>query len=70
MAINYLSVPADASHEPPEGDDLLLVDDVLQVGGGPVQGHPLDGLGRLAGVLRSKGERTMRFAALRDPATA
>ena len=45
----------DASHEPPEGNDFLLVNDVLQVGGGPVKRHLLDGLSRLAGVL--DGER-------------
>ena len=41
----------DASHEPPEGDDLLVRDHVLQILGGAVQGHGLDGLGCLAGVL-------------------
>ena len=51
-----LSVATDASHEPPEGDDLLLGDDVLQVGHGAVQGHLLDGLGRLAGVLQRESE--------------
>ena len=35
----------------PEGDDLLLGDDVLEVLGGPVEGHGLDGLGCLTGVL-------------------
>ena len=45
-------MPAHSSHEPPEGDDLLLVDDVLEVGGGAVQGHLLDGLSGLAGVLK------------------
>ena len=35
----------------PEGDDLLLGDDVLEVLGGPVEGHGLDGLGCLSGVL-------------------
>ena len=46
-----LGVTSDAAHEAPEGDDFLLVDDVLQVGGGAVQRHLLDGLSRLAGVL-------------------
>ena len=45
-----------AAHEPPEGDDLLLGDDVLQVGHGAVQGHLLDGLGRLAGILQRETE--------------
>jgi len=46
-----LSVATNTTHKPPEGDDLLLGDDVLQVGLGPVEGHLLDGLGRLPGVL-------------------
>ena len=36
---------------PSKGNDLLLGDDVLEVGFGPVQRHLLDGLGCLAGVL-------------------
>ena len=35
----------------PEGNDLLLGDDVLEVLGGPVEGHGLDGLGCLPRVL-------------------
>ena len=46
-----LGVTANSSHEPPEGDDLLVSHDVLQILGGAVQGHGLDGLGCLAGVL-------------------
>ena len=42
---------ADSAHEPPERDDLLHVDDVLEVLVGAVQRHLLDRLGRLAGVL-------------------
>ena len=42
---------ADAAHEPPERDDLLHADYVLEVLRGAVQGHLLDGLGGLAGVL-------------------
>ena len=44
-------------HLPPEGDDLLLGDDVLEVGLGPVQRHLLDGLGCLAGVLEVDPEK-------------
>jgi len=50
-------VTADASAESPEGDDLLLGDDVLQVGDGAVQVHLLDGLGGLAGVLKITREK-------------
>ena len=46
-----LGVTAYTSHEPPEGDDLLVRDHVLQILGGAVQGHGLDGLGCLPGVL-------------------
>merc|ERR1712243_79675 len=46
-----LSMSADASHEPAEGDDFLVLDDVLQVLDSSVQGHLLDGLSRLASVL-------------------
>ena len=35
----------------PEGNDLLLGDDVLEVLGGPVEGHGLNGLGCLPSVL-------------------
>ena len=42
---------ANSTHEPPEGDDLLVRDHVLEILGGAVQGHGLDGLGCLAGVL-------------------
>ena len=49
--MTYLSVPADTSHEPPEGDDFLLVNHVLEVSDGAVQGHALDGLSCLAGGL-------------------
>ena len=42
---------ADASHEPAEGDDFLVLDDVLQVLDSSVQGHLLDGLSRLTSVL-------------------
>jgi hypothetical protein len=37
--------PPDASAEPPEGDHLLVGDNILQIGLGPDQGHVLDGLG-------------------------
>merc|ERR1712243_537353 len=46
-----LSMSADASHEPAEGDDFLVLDDVLQVLDSSVQGHLLDGLGRFGRVL-------------------
>ena len=62
---------SDASHVPPEGDDLLLGDDVLQVGHGAVQGHLLDGLGRLAGVLKEDDQLKIgdrRFAGVLRPA--
>ena len=39
------------SHEPSEGDNLLMGDDILQILGGAIQGHTLDGLGSLPGVL-------------------
>ena len=48
---SHLCVTADAAHEPPERDDLLHADDILEVLRGAVQGHLLDGLGGLAGVL-------------------
>ena len=41
----------DTAHEPPERDDLLHVDDVLEVRRGAVKRHLLDGLSGLAGVL-------------------
>ena len=56
----YLGVSTDASSEPAEGDDLLLGDDVLQVGDGAVQVHLLDGLGCLAGVLQDTREKMIR----------
>ena len=40
-----LGVATNSSHEPPEGDDLLVGDHVLQILGGAVQGHGFDGLG-------------------------
>ena len=69
--ISYLSVPADAAHEPPEGDDLLHGDDVLEVDVGPGQVHALDGLGRLAGVLKEDDQLKIgdrRFAGGLRPA--
>ena len=53
MSDHYLGlgVAANSSHEPPEGDDLLVSDHVLQILGGAVQGHGFDGLGCLTGVL-------------------
>ena len=48
---SYLSVPTDTSHVPPERNDFLLLDHILEVGGCPVECHALDGLSRLAGVL-------------------
>ena len=53
----YLSVSTDAPSEPTEGNDLLLGDDVLQVGDCAVQVHLLDGLGGLAGVLKDTREK-------------
>ena len=47
----HLGVTADTAHEPPERDDLLHVDDVLEVRRGTVQRHLFDRLGGLAGVL-------------------
>ena len=46
-----LGVAADTSHEPPEGDDLLVTNHVLEILGGAVERHRLDGLGCLASVL-------------------
>ena len=54
---SHLRVAADAAHEPPEGNDLLLGDDVLEVLRGTVQRHLLDRLGRLAGVLHWDDEQ-------------
>ena len=39
------------SHEPSEGNDFGLVQNILQVGCSTVQGHLFDGLGCLSGVL-------------------
>jgi hypothetical protein len=44
-------VSANAAAETSEGNDLLVSDDVLQVGHRAVEVHLLDGLGGLAGVL-------------------
>ena len=41
----------DTTHESSERNDFLLGDDVLEVSRGAVQGHTLDSLSRLAGVL-------------------
>merc|ERR1719483_598145 len=46
-----LGVATDTSHEPSEWDDLLVGDHVLQIFGGAVEGHSLDGLGCLPGIL-------------------
>merc|ERR1719429_388044 len=51
MNLVGLGVPSYSSHETPEGDDLLLGNDILEVLGGPVKGHGLDGLGCLPCVL-------------------
>jgi len=51
MDLVGLGMPSNSSHETPERDDLLLGDDVLEVLGGPVKGHGLDGLGCLPCVL-------------------
>lgn len=47
-----LGVTADTSHEPPEGNDFLLLNHVLEVSDRTVEGHTLDSLGCLAGVLK------------------
>ena len=39
-----LGVATNTSHEPPEGNNLLVGDHVLQILVGAVQGHLLDGL--------------------------
>lgn len=46
-----LGVPANAACEPPEGNGLLVLQDVPKELLGLLQRHALDGLGRLAGVL-------------------
>merc|ERR1719234_2266271 len=51
MDLVGLCVATNSSHETPEGDNLLLGDNILEVLGGPVKGHGLDGLGCLPGVL-------------------
>jgi hypothetical protein len=56
-AVNLgLSVSAYTSHESSEGNDFLLCDDILEILGGSVEGHLLDGLGRLTGVLEVNPE--------------
>jgi len=50
----YLRAAADAAVVAPERDALVLHDDVTQVLVGLADVHPLDGLGRLTGVLRRK----------------
>ena len=44
---------ANASIEPAERNDLLLGNDVLQVGDSPVEVHLFDGLSSLTGVLQT-----------------
>merc|ERR1712130_282423 len=51
MDLVGLGMSSNSSHETPERDDLLLGDDVLEVLGGPVKRHSLDGLGCLPCVL-------------------
>ena len=51
-----LCVTSNTSHEPPEGNNLLVGDHVLQILGGAVQGHSLDGLGCLPRVLEVNPE--------------
>ena len=46
-----LSVATNTSHESSEGHDLLVGNHVLQILGCTVQGHGLDSLGCLPGVL-------------------
>ena len=46
-----LSMSADTSHKPSEGNDFGLVQNILQVSCSTVQGHLFDGLGCLPGVL-------------------
>ena len=46
-----LSLAADLARVSAEGDDLLLGDDVTEVGLGAGEGHALDGGGSLSGVL-------------------
>ena len=48
-----LSMSANASIEPAERNDLLLGNDVLQVGDSPVEVHLFDGLSSLTGVLQT-----------------
>ena len=51
---------ANTTVEPSEGDNLLLVDDVVQVDLGSLERHVLDSPGALSGVL----EMTPQVAAL------
>ncbi len=64
----YLSVSADTTGKTAERNDLLLGDDVLQVGDGPVEVHFLDGLGSLTRVLRdgTKNYQSQLSGGLRD----
>ena len=55
-----LSMSADTSHEPSEGNDFGLVQNILQVGCSTVQGHLFDGLGCLSGVLYG-GKKYIKF---------
>ena len=48
---------ADASSEPSEWNDFLVGNDVLKVGHGTVDGHLLDGLSCLTGVLQTETEK-------------
>ena len=52
-SVNFgLGMVAHTSHKPSEGNDLLLGDHILQIGLGPVEGHPLQSIGCLPGVLK------------------
>ena len=51
-----LSLAADLARVSAEGDDLLLGDDVTEVGLGAGESHALDGGGSLSGVLEVNTE--------------
>merc|ERR1712198_440367 len=46
-----LSMTSNSTHKPPERNDLLMSDNILQIFGGTVQRHRLDSLSCLSGIL-------------------
>merc|ERR1719244_1628017 len=46
-----LSMTSNSTHKPPERNDLLMSDNILQIFGGTVQRHGLDSLSCLSSIL-------------------